>query len=265
MAAWTWRRSLATASDSALRAMAIYRFCSNLATGGHPCRYLKLRDGPGTRSVYHPCHPVGPRRRSGRNQGSATDRDRSRPRYPLRRSTVRAQRQMGDASRVPAMAELQPYDLLVVTRLNRLGRTTAEVLDTVKQLEWKNVHLRCLELGDHRAGLTRIAGGISEHGTLIMQTSMAACVKLECQERDRRRNARTQDKRQGRPPRLSANKRREAMDRLAVPGTPVATVAKVMGCDPATIYRTTKAAYGPEYHPALAARRAGIARSRNLL
>jgi DNA invertase Pin-like site-specific DNA recombinase len=35
------------------------------------------------------------------------------------------------------MSRLREHDLLVVTCLNRLGRTTAEVLDTVKQLEWR--------------------------------------------------------------------------------------------------------------------------------
>jgi Resolvase, N terminal domain len=116
------------------------------------------------------------------------------------------------------MAELQPYDLLVVTRLNRLGRTTAEVLDTVKQLESRKVRLRCLELGDHRAELTEIDGRSSEHGPLILRT-MEACAKLEREERARRQATKYKTKRQGRPPALKTeNKRREAVERCQVPG-----------------------------------------------
>jgi DNA invertase Pin-like site-specific DNA recombinase len=140
------------------------------------------------------------------------------------------------------VAELQPYDTLVVTQLNRLGRTVAEGLETRKLLEWRKVHLRCLELGDHRAVLTQVdLGRVSEHGALIART-MAACEKLEREERDRRRNARTKTKRQGRPPALSPNKRREALDRLATPDVTVTRVAKVMGVSRATIYRALKLA-----------------------
>jgi DNA invertase Pin-like site-specific DNA recombinase len=164
------------------------------------------------------------------------------------------------------MATLQPHhDRLVVTRMNRLGRTDAEVLETVKLLEWKQGRLRCLDLGDHRAELTRLNGRESEHGPLIMRT-IAACVALKREERDRRRNARHKTKRQGRPPALKTeSKCREAVDRCQVPGATITAVAKVMGTSRPVIYRALKATFGPQYHAKLAALHAATKHARNHL
>jgi hypothetical protein len=70
--------------------------------------------------------------------------------------------------------------------------------ETKELLEWKKVHLRCLEVGDHRTELKRIDGRTSVHGALIMQT-IAAIGRVGRDEQARRRAARTNTKRQGRP------------------------------------------------------------------
>ncbi len=143
------------------------------------------------------------------------------------------------------VSSLKPYDTLVTTRMNHLGRTIDEVLDTVKQPEWKNVHLHCLELStDHRAELTK-----SDRGMLIMHT-LAAAVALERGEKARRRAARHKTKIQGRPPALSANKRREVRDRLRAPDATVTAVARVMKVagQPSTEHANSQASTRPFAH-----------------
>ena len=159
------------------------------------------------------------------------------------------------------MSKLSDGDTLLVTRLDELGRNGDEIRETVKLLEWKNVHTRCLELGDHRAELTTIHGRVSVHGPLIMQT-IAAVGRVDHDERARRRAARKKAKRKGRPPSLKTeHKRREAVERCLERGATVTAVAGAMGVSRPTIYRAFQAAFGPDYHAKLAVRRAAIARA----
>jgi putative DNA-invertase from lambdoid prophage Rac len=132
-------------------------------------------------------------------------------------------------------SRLRQSDRLVVTELNRLGRTAVEVLATVQLLTGQDVLVHCLALGGREAELTR-----SGPGKMIMN-AIAATVALERDERDRRRNARTKTKKMGRPPVLTENQRREALDRLAVSGN-VSAVARVMGTSRQTIIRARKGA-----------------------
>jgi putative DNA-invertase from lambdoid prophage Rac len=119
---------------------------------------------------------------------------------------------------------LRPGDRLVVTELNRLGRTTVEVLATVQLLTGQDVLVHCLALGGREAELTR-----SGPGKMIMN-AIAATVALERDERDRRRNARKKTKKMGRPPTLTENQRTKARERLAAGN--VSVVARVMGTSP---------------------------------
>ena len=103
-------------------------------------------------------------------------------------------------------------------------------------LKWNKVRVHCLELGiDHRAELT------SYPGSLIMN-ALAVAVALESGEEARRRAATHKTKIQGRPPALSANKRREVLDRLRTPDANITRVAATMRVSRACIYRTLKLA-----------------------
>jgi DNA invertase Pin-like site-specific DNA recombinase len=63
-------------------------------------------------------------------------------------SLIHAEKVSGDAKRLPVreqtLAQLQPGDTLAVHRLDRLGRSVAEVLKIVEDLEARKIAFRCL-------------------------------------------------------------------------------------------------------------------------
>jgi DNA invertase Pin-like site-specific DNA recombinase len=162
------------------------------------------------------------------------------------------------------MAEIQARDTLVVPRLHCLGRKLDEVVDTLEWLQWKQVTVRCPE-----AHPTAVLTEIDIYGSSVpaavvsgreFRRVIALCAGLERSERARKLAARhTTTKRQGRPHVLSTNKRREAVDRVAMPGATMRGVAKVLKVSRQTLYRALKAEFGAEYHAQLAARRAAVA------
>jgi DNA invertase Pin-like site-specific DNA recombinase len=122
---------------------------------------------------------------------------------------------------------------LVVTRIDRLGRDAADVLNTVQRLQEMQVEVVVLQLG--KVDLT------SPMGQMVLAT-LAAVAQLERSlivERTRAGLERVRKegvKRIGRPPALSPQQRQEALQALA-DGASLQSVARRFGVSWATIQR----------------------------
>jgi DNA invertase Pin-like site-specific DNA recombinase len=113
-----------------------------------------------------------------------------------------------------AIKRLQPGDVLVVTRLDRLARSTRDLLNVLAAVTERGSGFRSLK----DACRTRTSEG--------------------------RERAKAKGVRFGRPLKLSAHQRREALARLNA-GDAVVDVAASYGVDRATMYRLQAAAEGP--------------------
>jgi putative DNA-invertase from lambdoid prophage Rac len=145
------------------------------------------------------------------------------------------------ASARPAFAKLlerlEPGDVLVVTKLDRLGRNAIDVRQTVEQLAGRGVRVHCLALGG--VDLT------SPAGKMTMQV-IAAVAEFERDllvERTQAGLARAkgEGKILGRPARLSEKQRKEVAERLQA-GETVSGLAREFDVDRAIIIRARKAA-----------------------
>lgn len=130
------------------------------------------------------------------------------------------------------MDRLEPGDILVVTKLDRLGRNAMDVRTTVEQLETVGVRVHCLALGG--VDLT------SPAGKMTMQV-IAAVAEFERDlliERTQAgiNRARATGKRFGRPFALTAEDRNKVVERLAA-GASVAELARDFKTSRQTIMR----------------------------
>ena len=128
--------------------------------------------------------------------------------------------------------QLREGDVVVVTRLDRLARSTRDLLDVAELLKEADAGLR--SLAEPWADTTSPAGkmvltvfaGIAEfERALIHQRTSAG------REAARRRGVRF-----GRPPALTADQVALAQ-RLVAEGTSVRATAAMLNCHPATLYR----------------------------
>ncbi len=136
------------------------------------------------------------------------------------------------------MDRLEAGDVLVVTKLDRLGRSALDVRKTVEALAEQGVRVHCLALGG--MDLTSAAG------RLQMQV-LAAVAEFELdllKERTRAglARAKAEGKRMGRPPALSPEVQAEVLKRLGT-GEPVSSVARSLGVGRATVIRCRDAAH----------------------
>lgn len=137
-----------------------------------------------------------------------------------------------------ALEALQKGDTLVITTLDRLGRSTQNMLTFAEDLRARGAGLRVLNLG----------GGDVDTATPIgsmLFTIMAALAQMEY-EIKRERVADSVKKRReagldlgGRPQRVTDSQVRSAL-RLVDSGDPVAQVARDLGMSRATFYRRVK-------------------------
>ncbi|QRY48132.1 recombinase family protein [Mycolicibacterium boenickei] len=136
----------------------------------------------------------------------------------------------------PGMAALLDYaragDVIVVKGVDRLGRTAAEVMLTIRDLLAKDIVIRTLREGvDSSTATGRAVMGI-----------MASMAELEL-ELQRERVAASKAARKargqaiGRPKALSADKVRQARQ-LRDAGEPMPIIAETLGVSRATLYRT---------------------------
>lgn len=149
-----------------------------------------------------------------------------------------------------ALEALQEGDTLVITTLDRLGRSTANMLDLSKALRERGIGLRVLNLG----------GGNVDTGTpmgSMVFTVMAALAQMELEIKRERITDSVAKRRAtggdlgGRRQQFTDSQVRSAR-RLIEAGHPAAQVARDLGMSRATLYRRLQA---------LKASRAGVARS----
>jgi DNA invertase Pin-like site-specific DNA recombinase len=138
-----------------------------------------------------------------------------------------------------ALDALHPGDTLVVTTLDRLSRSTQNMLAFSEQLNAQGAGLRVLNLGGGDVDTTTPVG-------LMLFTIMAALAQMEL-EIKRERVGDSVSKRRaagkdlgGRRQSISDSQVRSAA-RLVEAGEPASQVARDMGTSRATFYRRSKA------------------------
>lgn len=131
------------------------------------------------------------------------------------------------------LERMERGDVLVVTKLDRLGRNAMDLRATVDKLEKSGVRVHCLALGG--IDLTSAAGKMT-------MGVIAAVAEFERDLLVERTNAglaraKKEGKRFGRPPALDAAERKMALDLLDA-GVPVSEVARDLGTSRQTVIRT---------------------------
>lgn len=127
---------------------------------------------------------------------------------------------------------LEPGDVLVVTKIDRLGRDAMDVAATVARLEEMGVRVHCLALGG--VDLTSPAGRMTM-GVIAAVAQFERDLLIERTQAGLAR-ARSQGKRLGRPPTLSQKARSQVIEGLAA-GTSVSSLARTHGTSRQTILR----------------------------
>lgn len=128
--------------------------------------------------------------------------------------------------------KLESGDVLVVTKLDRLGRNAMDVRGTVERLEATGVRVHCMALGG--VDLT------SPAGKMTMQV-ISAVAEFERDLLIERTNAgikraKTEGKTFGRPSALSSTQQEQVRGQL-ITGVPVAQIAKAFSTTRQTIMR----------------------------
>jgi DNA invertase Pin-like site-specific DNA recombinase len=131
-----------------------------------------------------------------------------------------------------ALRAVQAGDVLVVTRLDRLARSTRDLLNVLHTLGERGVGFR--SLGDPWCDTT------SPHGRLMV-TILAGLAEFErelirARTGEGRARAKGRGVKFGRPSKLTQHQRREALTRLAA-GETQADIARSYAVDPTTIGR----------------------------
>ncbi len=130
------------------------------------------------------------------------------------------------------MGKLEPGDVLVVTKLDRLGRNASDINDTVKKLTEKGVEVHCLALGKVDLGtaigemMLNVLSAFSQFERDLIAERTTAGV----------RRAKEQGKTLGRPKSLTEGQKQEALEAVKN-GASFRSVAKSMNVSHATIMR----------------------------
>lgn len=128
--------------------------------------------------------------------------------------------------------QLDEGDVLLVTRLDRLARSTRDLLDVLAEVGERGATFR--SLGDTWADTT------TAHGRLML-TVLGGLAEFErelirVRTSEGRARARTRGVRMGRKPKLTSHQRREALERKAA-GEPVTEIARSYNVSHSTISR----------------------------
>jgi putative DNA-invertase from lambdoid prophage Rac len=141
----------------------------------------------------------------------------------------------------PAFAKLldrlESGDVLIVTKLDRLGRNAMDVRATVEALAARGVRVYCLALGG--MDLTSPAGKMTM-GVIAAVAEFERDLLIERTQAGLAR-AKAEGKTVGRPAALTPEQRREVVRKRAE-GDSLATLAKAYGVSRAAIQRVQKAA-----------------------
>jgi DNA invertase Pin-like site-specific DNA recombinase len=132
------------------------------------------------------------------------------------------------------MASLRKGDVVLVTKLDRLGRSTRELLDLIHRIDQAGASFK--SLGDPLFDTTTSQGR-------LLTTMLAAIAEFErelIRERtsEGRKRAKARGVRFGRPPKLTPHQRVEALRRRA-DGEPLADIARSYAVDRSMISRLT--------------------------
>ena len=146
-----------------------------------------------------------------------------------------------------ALRRLEPGDVLVVTRLDRLARSTRDLLNIVAAIAEREAGFRSLK--------DRWADTTTPHGRLML-TVLGGLAEFErelirARTGEGRKRAKDRGVRFGRPTALTAHQRHEAIQRLAE-GASQADVARSYDVSQATISRLAAAS---PFEPVAAAAR----------
>lgn len=135
--------------------------------------------------------------------------------------------------------KLEAGDVLVVTKLDRLGRNAMDVRATVEALDGMGVRVHCLALGG--VDLTSAAGKMTM-GVIAAVAEFERDLLVERTQAGLSR-AKAEGKTLGRPSALSEAQVTEVRQRLAQ-GEAVAAVARVLGTSRQTVMRARDGAEG---------------------
>ncbi len=127
---------------------------------------------------------------------------------------------------------LEPDDVLIVTKLDRLGRNAIDVRSTVERLAADGVRVHCLALGG--VDLTSPAGKMTM-GVLTAVAEFERDLLIERTHAGMAR-ARAEGKVMGRPPALTKERQAEVVQQLAM-GVSVAQLARDYGTTRQSIMR----------------------------
>ena len=136
------------------------------------------------------------------------------------------------AELVKVLHKIEPGDVLVVTRLDRLARSTRDLLNVLAMVSERQAGFRSLK--DSWADTT------TPHGRLML-TVLGGLAEFErelirARTGEGRKRAKDRGVKFGRPSVLTANQRQEALQRLA-DGNAQADVARTFNVSQATISR----------------------------
>ena len=137
-----------------------------------------------------------------------------------------------------ALTALHPGDTLVITTLDRLGRSTHKMLELAEELRERNIGLRVLNLGGGDVDTKTPMGA-------MVFTVMAALAQMELEIKRERINDSVTKRRTtggdlgGRRPTFTESQIRTAA-KLIQAGEPATQVAKDIGMSRATLYRRIK-------------------------
>lgn len=135
------------------------------------------------------------------------------------------------------LERLEHGDVLVVTKLDRLGRNAIDVRMTVEMLAARGVKVHCLALGG--VDLTSSAGKMTM-GVIAAVAEFERDLIVERTQAGLAR-ARAEGKRMGRPARLTEAQRQDVTRRIAA-GETVSALAREFGVDRSIIIRVKQAA-----------------------
>ena len=130
------------------------------------------------------------------------------------------------------VGRLMPGDVLIVTRLDRLARSTRDLLNVLDSVKQVGAGFRSLKdswadtTTPHGTLMLTILGGLAEFERTLIQARTG-----EGRERAKARGVKF-----GRPAKLSQHQRREAIERLNA-GEAITEIARTFGIDRATVYR----------------------------
>jgi DNA invertase Pin-like site-specific DNA recombinase len=146
---------------------------------------------------------------------------------------------------VKAIGRLEPGDVLVVTRLDRLARSTRDLLNVIAAVAERGAGFKSLK--DAWADTTTV------HGRLML-TVLGGLAEFErelirARTGEGRKRAKDRGVKFGRPRKMTPHQRQEALQRLAA-GETMTDVARTYNVDPGTISRL--AASSPFEHVAVA-------------